>query len=69
MDENTFPHLFLNRREIVVGDFNAYSTLFGAFLTTERGRLMEEAMEAHSYAALNTGVGMHLKRDFGSYGR
>ena len=63
VDKDTFPHLFSFQRSIVIGDFNAQSTLFGASRTDQRGQLLEEAMETHSFVALNTGVGTRLKRD------
>ena len=45
-----------NCRAIISGEFNAYSTLFGADSTDDRGRLLEELIEEHNLVVLNTGA-------------
>ena len=50
-----------NRSAIILGDFNAYSTLFGADSTDDRGRLVEELIEEHNLVVLNTGAGTFVR--------
>jgi len=45
-----------NRDTIILGDLNAYSTVFGALTTDNRGRLLEELIDEHNFVALNTGA-------------
>ena len=66
-DEHTYPHLFQHQQQtILVGDFNAYSTLFGAVTTDTRGQQLENCMEEYSYVALNTGAPTYIQRNGGS---
>lgn len=58
-----YNHLFESQRTIVLGDFNAHSTLFGSSNTDKRGEILEECIESHNFVALNNGVGTYLKRD------
>jgi len=51
-----------NRDAIILGDLNAYSTVFGALTTDNRGKLLEELMDEHSMVALNTGAGTYVRR-------
>ena len=50
-----------NRNFITLGDFNAYSTLFGADSTDDRGRLLEELIEENNLVVLNTGAGLFIR--------
>ena len=47
---------------IILGDLNAYSTVFGASTTDYRGRLLEEMMDKYKLVALNTGSGTYIRR-------
>ena len=50
-----------NRSAIILRDFNAYSTLFGADSTDDRGRLLEELIEEHNLVVLNSGAGTFVR--------
>ena len=56
---NDYRKLFnaYNHSSIILGDFNAYSTLLGADSTDDHGRLLEEFIEEHNLLVLNTGAG------------
>ena len=60
---NDYRKLFnaYNRSSIILGDLNAYSTLFGADSTDDRGRLLEELLEEHNLVVLNTGAGTFVR--------
>ena len=51
-----------NRDAIILGDLNAYSTVFGASTTDNRGRLLEELMDEYNMVAVNTGAGIYVRR-------
>ena len=38
---------------IILGDLNAYSTMFGANTTDARGRILEKLMDDHNMVALS----------------
>ena len=60
---NDYRKLFnyYNLSSIILGDFNAYSTLFGADSTEDRGRLLEGVIEEHKLVVLNTGAGAFVR--------
>jgi len=62
--EEQYSLLFqiFNRDVIILGDLNAYSTMFGASMTNCRGRLLEELMDEHNLVALNIGSGTYIRR-------
>jgi len=62
--EDQYRLLFqvFNRDVIILGDLNAYSTVFGASTTDNRGRLLEELMDEHNIVTLNTGAGTYVRR-------
>ena len=55
---NDYRKLFntYNCSAIILGDFNAYITLFGAECTDDRGRLLEELIDEHNLVFLKTGA-------------
>ena len=61
--DNQYHLLFQSfNRDIILGDLNAYSTVFGALRTGNRGRLLEELMDEHNMVTLNTGAGTYVRR-------
>ena len=60
---NDYRKLFnaYNHSSIIFDDLNAYSTLFGADSTDDRGRLLEELIEEHNLVVLNTGAGTFVR--------
>ena len=60
---NDYRKLFnaYNHSSIILDDFNAYSTLFGADSTDDRGRLLEDLIEEHNLVVLNTGSGTFVR--------
>ena len=50
-----------NCSAIILGDFNAYSTLFSADSTDDYGQLLEELIEEHNLIILNTGAGTFIR--------
>lgn len=53
---DTYSRFFQERSAVILGDFNAHSTLFGSRSTDARGRWLEDDMEANAYVTLNTGA-------------
>lgn len=45
---------------ILTGDFNAWNRMWGSNSTNERGKLIEEALDIHNLAILNSGAHTHL---------
>ena len=60
---NDYRKLFnaYNHSSIILGDFNAYSTLFGSDSTDDRDRLLKELIEEHNLVVLNTGAGTFVR--------
>jgi len=52
VDENSYRKLFqsFNRNAIILGDFNAHGTMFGAKASeiNKRGRLLKKLLGAHN---------------------
>ena len=53
---DTYSCFFREKSAIVLGDFNAHSTLFGSLTTDARGRQLEDDIEASAFVLLNTGT-------------
>ena len=51
-----------HRDSIILGDLNAYSTIFGAARTDARGKVIENLLDDYNMVALNTGAGTYLRR-------
>ena len=64
IDGDEYERLFQqhHRDSIILGDFNAYSTIFGATRTDARGRVIENLLDDYNMAVLNTGVGTYIRR-------
>jgi len=64
LEEEQYRLLFQNfsRDAVILGDLNAYSTVFGASITNSRGRLPENLMDEHNMVTLNTGAGIYIRR-------
>ena len=63
-NESDYSLLFqtFHRDVIILGDLNAYSTMFGANTTDARGKILEKLMDDQNMVALNTGAGTYLRR-------
>ena len=51
-----FDDLFQQSNTVIVGDMNARNRLWGSTTNDARGRALEDAIIAHGYVVLNTGV-------------
>ena len=51
---------FTHTNSIIVGDFNAYSVIFGAETSDKRGQLVENLIDQYGLVALYAGSGTHL---------
>jgi len=50
-----------HRDSIILGDLNAYSSIFGATRTDARGRVIENLLDDYNMVVLNTGAGTYLR--------
>ena len=64
LEKKEYLKLFLINRQcaFIDGDFNAYSYVFGAERTDERGQLLEDLIEDFNCIAFNTGAGTSVRR-------
>ena len=53
----------INNNCIIIGDFNAKSTLWGSSKTDNRGKILENFIEKYSLVCLNNKVGTRLNHD------
>jgi len=51
-----FDDLFQQNNTVIVGDMNARNRLWGSNTNDARGRALEDAIIAHGYVVLNTGI-------------
>ena len=58
-----YKELFSRPNSIMVGDLNAYSQLWGATKTDNRGTLLDGLIEDLNLSVLNNGQGTHIKPD------
>lgn len=63
IDVEEYLNIFDHQNLIAVGDFNAYSPLWGETKTDKSGKIFEGIFAACDLTMLNTGSGTHLKRD------
>ena len=54
-----FDDLFQQNNTVIIGDMNARNRLWGSNTNDARGRALEDAIIAHGYVVLNTGVGTY----------
>jgi len=55
-----YRRLFEPVKNLVVGDFNAYHTLFGSSTNNTRGQLLVDLADETNLTCLNTGEGTHI---------
>ena len=58
--EKDLIHLFGGRNTILIGDFNAHSSIFGSKSSNSRGRLLENLIENNNFTVISTGAGTHI---------
>ena len=63
----SFRRIFALKDNIIVGDLNSHSTLWGSPTTDNNGRLVEELLEEHDLTVLNTGEGTFVKPNSEGY--
>ena len=62
-EETDFTKFFNLPNAILLGDFNAHNTIFGSNTKNKRGRILENLIDQHNFATLNTGAGTHINRN------
>ena len=63
----SLQRIFALKDNIIVGDFNSHSTLWGSTRTDANGRVIEELLEEHDLTVLNTGEGTFVKPNSEGY--
>src|SRR5688572_8027755 len=58
---DAYKDLVSKPNSLIVGDLNAYSPLWGANKTDQRGKALEELIEQYNLCILNSGQGTHIK--------
>ena len=65
VNETSYRQLFqsFHRNAIILGDFNAHGSVFGAKASeiNKRGMLLEELLDTYNMVSLNTGAGTYIK--------
>ena len=56
-----FHTIFAIKDNIIVGDLNSHSSLWGSATTNANGRLIETLLEDHQLTTMNTGEGTFIK--------
>lgn len=61
LNSEKLQRIFETKNNIIVGDFNSHSSLWGSSTTDANSRLIEELLEEYHMTTLNTGEGTFIK--------